>query len=170
MTLRRQLSEFDDDLFEESKRNKPYLSRSQKRTKRIEHGLVRAQDPPLNKSEVRGIVDSKELRKLQQTDDTLKHVRAEAAGMTEPSNTGFFERDGLIYRRWVPAKREAEEYRDQLVLPNDYRHNVLHIATLVDTLERRKRPGELWTGSIGQLCLVTLKTIAVAVSSARSVP
>ena len=32
-------SEFDDDLFEESKRNKPYLSRSQKR---IEHGLVRA--------------------------------------------------------------------------------------------------------------------------------
>ncbi len=39
------------------------------------------------------------------------------------TDTGFLERDGLIYRRWVPAKREAEE-----VLPKDYRHNVLHIA------------------------------------------
>ncbi len=80
--------EFDEDLFEELKRNKPYLSRSQKRAKRIVHGLVRAQDRPLNKSEVRDIVDTEEIRR------------------TEPNNTGFFERDGLVYRRWVPAKRE----------------------------------------------------------------
>ena len=51
-------SEFDDDLFEE---NKPYLSRSQKRTedRTWPSACSRSptnQDPPLNKSEVRGIV------------------------------------------------------------------------------------------------------------------
>ncbi len=51
-------SEFDDDLFEE---NKPYLSRSQKRTedRTWPSACSRSptnQDPPLNKSEVRSIV------------------------------------------------------------------------------------------------------------------
>ena len=64
------------------------------------------------------VVDGVELR---QSGDTLAVVRAEAEGRTEPGNTGFLERDGLIYQRWVPAKREADEYQDQLVLPKNCR-------------------------------------------------
>ncbi len=93
-------------MFEESKRNEP------KGSKEDSTWPSAGSDRPLNKSEVRDIVDTKEIRKLQRTDDTLKHVRAEASGRTEPSNTGFFVRDGLVYRRWVPAKPVAEEYRD----------------------------------------------------------
>ena len=120
-------SEFDDDLFREVGRSKPHLTRKQKREERVRHGLVRAKDQPQAKSTV-SVVDGTELRELQQSEDTLAVVWAEAEGRTEPGSTGFFERDGLIYRKWVPAKREADEYRDQLVLPKNCRQNILHVA------------------------------------------
>ena len=91
-------SEFDDDLFGDVGRRKPYLTRKQKREERVRHGLVRAKDQPEAKGTV-SMVDGVELRELQQSDDTLAVVRAGAEGRTESGNTGLFEQDGLINRR-----------------------------------------------------------------------
>ena len=50
-------------------------------------------------------MDGVELRRLQNDDDTLISVWKAAEGKTEsePDGTGFFERDGLLYQRWVPV-------------------------------------------------------------------
>ena len=123
---------FDSDLFMEGN-VKVKQTRDQKRKERRKHGLVRAKDRSKTKqvnSEGELTMDGEELRRLQNDDDTLTSVRKTAAGKTdsEPDGTGFFERDGLLYRRWVPVGECMERHRDQIVLPKKCRLTVLHLA------------------------------------------
>ena len=49
-----------------------------------------------------------ELRLLQEQDKTLVSVRQGAAGENTSAGRGFFKREGLIYRRWMPLGRDEE--------------------------------------------------------------
>ena len=61
---------------------------------------------------------AEELRSLQQSDESLAAVRKAAKGEASTAGGGFFERDGLLYRRWIPPGRGGEDMAtEQLVLP-----------------------------------------------------
>ena len=114
---------FADGLFEEPML-RSQLSRREKRAQRREHGLVRAKDrcrtvrqpPPMTETLS---VTPAELQQLQYADPSLKQ-------MTDVS--GYFCREGIMYRRWVPRGREEEVAVEQITLPRQCRRTVLQIA------------------------------------------
>ena len=70
-----------------------------------------------------------ELRRLQEEDPTLAKVREAADGYPCSAGVGFFRREGLIYRRWIPPGRDQEEMAvEHLVLPQVCRKSVLELA------------------------------------------
>ena len=70
-----------------------------------------------------------ELSKIQQEDESLETIRQAARGEVSTAGRGFFERDGLIYRKWTPpGQDEGEISIDQLVLPSSRRRAVLQLA------------------------------------------
>ena len=72
---------------------------------------------------------AEELRSLQQSDESLAAVRKAAKGEASTAGGGFFERDGLLYHRWIPPGRGGEDMAtEQLVLPASCRQAVLNLA------------------------------------------
>ena len=66
---------------------------------------------------------------LQEGDESLAAVRKEAERGIRQAERGFFKKDGLIYRRWMPPGRHEEELMvEQLVLPRKCRRVVLELA------------------------------------------
>ena len=122
-------SNFEDDIFGNAADDRRRLTRSQKRAERQKHGLERAMDRPKRKLEsdpVLGIgID--ELRKKQELDKSLANARNWAENATEEVSEGYFFRGGLLYRKWVARKGEANPV-DQIVLPKECRQAVLHLA------------------------------------------
>ena len=59
---------------------------------------------------------AEQLREMQQKDPSLKKTREAAKGVQNSAGSGFFERDGLLYRKWVPPGGKETEV-EQLVLP-----------------------------------------------------
>lgn len=53
-------------------------------------------------------ISASELRQLQDQDETLAKVRAAADGKPSTAGIGFFKRDGLTFRRWIPPGRGEE--------------------------------------------------------------
>ena len=60
-----------------------------------------------------------ELQQLQDVDPSLEW-------MTDVP--GYFRREGIMYRRWVPRGREEEAAVEQIILPRQCRRTVLQIA------------------------------------------
>ena len=116
---------WSDDLFRQDGRAKPRQTQKQKREERARHGVIKAKDLP-QKAPTWNFGSKEELIELQRTDDTLVH--REASGKTEAVDSGLFERDGVLYRRWIPAGGIPGQHIDQIVLPKNYRCKVLHIA------------------------------------------
>ena len=58
----------------------------------------------------------------------LALVRAAARGEVNSAGQNFVERDGLVYRRWVPPTQDEEMAVEQIVLPKECRRTVLHLA------------------------------------------
>ena len=70
-----------------------------------------------------------ELSKLQQEDSSLEAIRKAAKGEASTAGRGFFEQNGLLYRKWTPSGQENGELTiDQLVLPVVCRKAVLQLA------------------------------------------
>ena len=69
-----------------------------------------------------------ELQKMQQADPSLEKIQEAARGVPNSAGGGFFERNGLLYRRWVPPGREEEQRVEQLVLPYQCRKAVLEVG------------------------------------------
>lgn len=119
-------SAFAEDLFENG-RSRQRLTRSQKRIARYEHSrqarLAGEGRHPLD-------VTSKVMNRQQQQDPTLERVReAVEQGPDMSTGTGFFQRNGLIYRQWTPKDRTTPEtVVEQLVLPACYRKEVMKLA------------------------------------------
>ena len=111
---------FDDDLFEKH-RERQHLSRSQKRQDRYSHYRAAMEKHPLD-------LTAEELSRLQEEDPTLEGVRGVADGENSTSEgTGFFRRDKLVYRRWIPRDRPSEMI-EQLVLPSACHKEVMLLA------------------------------------------
>lgn len=125
-------SSFSDDLFEPPSVPRVKLTRREKREARHAYGLERAQDSSQKHLGVEGVEECggrAVLQQRQESDVTLTAVRELARDGTEmsESDSGYFRRDGLYYRRWTPAGQEDAAV-DQIVLPLEYRHHVLTLA------------------------------------------
>ena len=125
------LPNFDSSLFTGG-REKPRLTRSQKRAIRQQHTLA---ERLAAGSQVPLDITAGELRKFQASDSSLDAVRKTARRESEIAGRGVFNRDGLLYRRYVPPGspqlgRQDDEERavDQLVLPIQCRDSVLRLA------------------------------------------
>ena len=128
---------FDDELFEGG-RTKRNLTRSQKRQGRrshwedrnpteeiLEHPVGEDSSLPAHTLDI----SAEELKVLQSADPTLDAIRKAANGHPCSAGVGFFQRDGLLYRRWTPPGRGKEDMEiEQLVLPMQCRETVLTLA------------------------------------------
>ena len=86
-----------------------------------------------------------ELQHLQEIDETLDTVWKAAEGKTVDA-AGYFKKDGLLYRHWVPRGQEEVMAVDQIVLPKKCRNTVLHIAHTIPSaghLGKKKTAGRI---------------------------
>ena len=66
---------------------------------------------------------------MQQADESVQAVRQVARGQPSTVGQGFFEREGLLYCRWIPSQRMGGGSQiEQLVLPTPCRMAVLQLA------------------------------------------
>ena len=110
-------------------RERPKLSRRQKRADRLKYGQ-RGQVGEGDEQTRHSLdITKEELRTLQETDTTLEAVRRAASGEACSAGEGFFRRDGLVYRRWTPPGCDTEDMAvEQLVLPLQCRQTALQLA------------------------------------------
>ena len=123
------MDQFDEELFQPG-REKTKLSRREKRQNRLKHN---PKETPLglgNTTTPHALdISAEELKVLQSTDSTLDAVRKAASGHPSSAGVGFFERDGLVYRRGrMPGRHSEDMGVDQLVLPLQCRGVVLQMA------------------------------------------
>ncbi|XP_064398193.1 uncharacterized protein LOC135344837 [Halichondria panicea] len=116
------LPDFEDDLFGVV-REKSLLTRSEKRAQRRRYQPI---DEPMEETK-RMCSGAEEVQKLQQEDVTLESIR-KAADNPALTGGGFFKKNGLVYRRWLPKGRPRGDEVEQLVLPLKYRPEVLKLA------------------------------------------
>ena len=117
---------FDEELFSGGQ-ERVKLSRSQKRANRetFSQGKEEESTYPCHPLDL----TSAEVRRLQQEDESLVEVRKAARGEASSAGAGFFEKEGLVYRRWVPPGRDGEDMAvEQLVLPRQCRGTVMQLA------------------------------------------
>ena len=120
------LTHLDDSLFSIS-RNKPRLTRAQKRRARQQHALKTAANAPSIRC---GLDISREkMKKLQHSDSTLEGAWKVARGEPGPVGKGFFEKDDLLYLHYVPpGSSDEDDEVEQLVLPVGCREAALRLA------------------------------------------
>ena len=121
--------EFADDIFVGGW-ERVQLSRRQKRANAFLHA-PRAGEWEAKEGPTRHSLDltSEELKELQMGDETLENVRKAVRGEACSAGIGFFEREGLVYRRWTPPGRDVDGMSvEQLVLPVQCRCTVLQLA------------------------------------------
>ena len=95
-----------------------------------EHKAILDDHRPTSVSQVeKGPLDmaAPELQVLQEKDPTLQEARNAAEHSSGKNKTGFFKRNGILYRRWIPDGYEEREV-EQLVLPTKCRQAVLKLA------------------------------------------
>ena len=124
-------AEFDDSLFQGGWR-KHHMTRQERRR----HNQQYVQEQLGGLENQTGVslgpldLSASELWSMQQADESLQAVRQVARG--QPSTVagqGFFERDGLLYRRWIPSQSMGGGSEiEQLVLPTPCRKAVLQLA------------------------------------------
>ena len=118
------MSELDDSLFEVNE-TRPKLTRKQK------HGNgQRYKGVPEDLSSLTDLSNLKEqLRTLQKADDTLEKIRQVVSTNPDGTSQQFYEKDGLLYRRWRPPHRCSDGMEvEQLILPVQCRCDVLQLA------------------------------------------
>jgi hypothetical protein len=113
-------STFDDDLFGKC-RDRARLSRAEKRADKYKFTQEQQPRNPLD-------LNTEELIQLQKEDDTLESAWKAAKGEVSTAGPGFFERDGILYRRWIPHGQDDDTPIEQLVLPTQHRGEVLKLA------------------------------------------
>ena len=120
--------DFDEEVFLGG-REQQCLTRRQKRQERLRYrqekqacGGEGKENPPE--------LTSEGLRKLQQEDPTLEVPRRLAEdGDGSSSGKGFFYRNGLLLRQWMPVvESEEDQVVEQLVLPQACRVTVMKLA------------------------------------------
>ena len=100
----------------------PTLSKEQRRAIRQQYHTTPESTPDILD------ITADELREIQNKDPTLTKVREAADGKLSAAGVGFFKREGIIYRKWIPPGRGDEAAIEQLVLPTRCRQTVLELA------------------------------------------
>ena len=96
---------------DEQEQNLPGARREQYRDTQRESVDGKDSNHPLD-------ISAEDLKVLQETDSSLESIRKAADGHASTAGVGFFRREGLLYRRWVPPDRGREDMSvEQLVLP-----------------------------------------------------
>ena len=123
------LSVLHNDLFQGG-RERVRQTRSERRRGRQEHWRAHhpeEEPPPPTLHELDLLPD--EIKKLQGADPTLQGPRRTADEHPAETGRGFFRRDGLVYRRWVPTGKDSELLSvEQLLVPQQCRAKVLELA------------------------------------------
>ena len=119
---------FDQEIFQGGK-ERQRLTRREKRQDRhryFQEEHARGEGVEMKPPEL----TAEELRKLQQEDPTLEMPRKLAIGEDASADgKGFFYRDGLLLRRWIPAVGcQDDQVVEQLVLPRACRVTVMKLA------------------------------------------
>ena len=127
----------DDELFEGGQ-SKVRKTRTQKQMERQAHAKTTAgaeEEEPLEPGGESGLashpleIAADELKTLQAADTTLNAVKEAADGHPCSAGIGFFRRDGLLFRRWTPPRRDKQDTSvEQPVLPVQCRKTVLQVA------------------------------------------
>ena len=112
-----ELGNFDDTIFSVCREKQK--KRSERRYERAEHGRR------LNQVTNDLCITAEEFKELQQEDASLTAIRRAAKENTSGSGVKFFERSGLVYRRWAPHEEEETE---QIVVPVKCRRELLRIT------------------------------------------
>lgn len=87
--------------------------------------LPKTQKTPTESSSLTDI-SMEQLKDFQKADSTLEKIWQ---GMTNSPDGQFFEKDGLLYRWWVPPQHGSEDMEiKQLVLPEQCSEGVLQLA------------------------------------------
>ena len=71
-------------------------------------------------------ITMEEMKRLQEQDISL--TRAREVAESEETESIFFRRGALLYRRWTPAGCGVEREIEQLILPEKCRRTVLKLA------------------------------------------
>ena len=119
--------EFSDDLFPKS-REKARPRRSQRRSDRQAHGLVRAKDKTQEGIRREGPVSRERLQELQRSDVSLEGPRKAAEEHLPEEEREFSWQGGTLMRRWRPPNQGEVAEVEQVVLPQECRRSVLDIA------------------------------------------
>ena len=131
LTEEEQLSEFPvfgEDLFVTARADKVKKSKRAERSHWSENHTAGNDDEAKPTHHCHALdVSADEMKVLQDTDTTLQTLKR--AAEDDPSEGGYFLRDGLLFRRWTPPGRDVETMAvDQLVLPLQCRDTVLNLA------------------------------------------
>ena len=104
-------------------------------------------------------MSAEELKEWQANDESLKDVREAVQKCEAKEGVGFFSRDGLLHRRWIPPGCGGEEEEmavEQLVLPKRCRETVLKLTHTIplaghlgcDTTTRRVLQHFYWPTTV----------------------
>ena len=134
------LEKLDDDLFQQSKekRRKTKKEKRLENQKRMEFEVVEQEETeqklPEKLEGKKGVIEkhdldisTKEMKQLQAQDPTLRDVRISIEESEAQEGIGFFSKEGLLCRQWIPRRREGTKV-EQLVLPKCCRSAVIQIA------------------------------------------
>ncbi len=94
------------------------MTRSEKRAQRQKYQPI---DEPMEETK-RACSGAEEFQK------TLEDIRKAADVHPALTGDGFFKKNGLVYRRWLPRGKPRGDEVEQLVLPLKYRPEVLKLA------------------------------------------
>ena len=158
------MSELDESIFEASK-VRPKLTRRQKRDNCRRHNEVPSKIAALTD------VSREQLSNLQKTDQTLTKIWEGMQTSLDGTSQQFFEKDGLLYRKWVPPQENSEMEIEQLVLPERCRPGVLQLAhtiPLAGHLEKTRQCNEFYIGFTGHQFTKMLQNTAVSVQLAKN--
>ena len=113
-------------MFSPPNHSRPRLTRSQKRDSRHRYAERNRTSPPTPFALDMSAAD---FMARQEQDESLDTLKRAAQGEATSAGVGFFERDGLLYRRWTPPGAGGEEMAvEQLVLPRDCREGAMKVA------------------------------------------
>ena len=120
-------SALDDAVLEGGKREKPYLTRKQRREGRKNHAKKAEADIP-SSSEMSPEMSADGLGTLQRADPSLVVVRRAADKEESDGRVSFVWKEGLMYRVVAPTRDNGVDFREQLVLPKHCREKVMELA------------------------------------------
>ena len=99
---------------------------TEKRERRHKRWEEARQEAPEQEPRPQGLAE--QLRKLQEKDPTLEQTWKAARREPSTGSAGFLVREGLLYRTWTTPRQGEEATVKQLVLPQECRKAVLHLA------------------------------------------